>query len=191
MTTGPDKPKKKPTGATRHAATNRAELEAFAEQSRWLIEYHDRRGESLSSRAVALMGFCGVILALLGRGDLPKGASANAWVTVAAALTVGLLVLTAYFCLRTLLPGTASAPGVDELRQRWKDWTRRSGRGKVLGFIADSYLMVDDLDERFPVGDAYVEADRRAKFFKNAALAMLAALTSLVVLLVAIYQQVA
>ena len=79
---------------------------------------------------------------------------------MAAIATVAFLLLTAYFCLRTLLPGSASAPGVDELRRDWLRWTEKQGRGKTLGLIADSYLMVNDMKDDFPVGDAYAEADR-------------------------------
>lgn len=54
------------------SAVTKAELEAFIDQSRWLIEYHDKRGDSFTTRATALLGFSGVILVLLLRGPLPK-----------------------------------------------------------------------------------------------------------------------
>lgn len=181
--------RRKPKPRDRSSRTA-SELEAFTAQARWIIEYHDRRGESLSTRAVALMGFTGVILALLSRSNLPGDAVANAWVTGLTFTTVALLLLTAYFCLRTLLPGEASAPAAEELRKEWNDWVRNSRRGKALGSVADSYLMAADPDIPSPVNDALNEANRKAEYFRNAGVAMLAALTSLAGLLLSVYSQV-
>lgn len=37
----------------------------FTEQARWLLEWHNSRSESFASRAVAILGFDGVIMALI------------------------------------------------------------------------------------------------------------------------------
>lgn len=177
-----------PPARDRSAAT-RAELEAFIEQSRWLIEYHDKRGDSFTTRATALLGFSGVILVLLLRGPLPAGVEVTTGLKVGGVTTVVLLLVCALFCLLTVLPGPTTAPGVDEHRERWKQWLAREGRGKVLGDIADSYLMAHNAQDGFPVGDAYTRADRRAGFFVTAAAAMLMSLIALAVLLLLIYQQ--
>jgi hypothetical protein len=182
--------KKEPPPKDRSSVT-KSELDAFIAQSRWLIDYHDKRGDSLTTRATALLGFSGVILALLLRGPLPSGVSITTAMQVAGVATVLLLLACALFCLLTILPGPTTAPGVDELRQHWVGWLAKDRRGKVLGDIADSYLMAHDSpDDSFPVGDAYARADRRAGFFNVAASAMLAALTCLAFLLFLIYQQV-
>ncbi|NYD40034.1 hypothetical protein [Nocardioides panaciterrulae] len=173
------------------SAITKAELEAFIDQSRWLIEYHDKRGDSFTTRATALLGFSGVILVLLLRGPLPEGVELTTSLKVAGITTVVLLLMCALFCLLTVLPGPTTAPGVDEHRERWKRWLAKEGRGKVLGDIADSYLMAHDAQDGFPVGDAYTRADRRAGFFITAAAAMLVSLISLAVLLFLIYQQTA
>lgn len=173
------------------SAVTKAELEAFIDQSRWLIEYHDKRGDSFTTRATALLGFSGVILVLLLRGPLPEGVELTTPLKVAGITTVVLLLMCALFCLLTVLPGPTTAPGVDEHRERWKRWLAKEGRGKALGDIADSYLMAHDAEDGFPVGDAYTRADRRAGFFITAAAAMLVSLISLAVLLLLIYQQTA
>lgn len=169
---------------------NTAELEAFIDQSRWLIEYHDKRADSLTTRATALMGFSGVILVLLLRGSIPHGVDVTLPIKIAGFVTVALLLTCAVFCLLTMVPGPTTAPGVDELRTRFSKWVSKERRGKTLGDIADSYLMIHDVSEKsFPVGDAYERADKRASRFTGAAAAMLGALASLAVLLFLIYQQ--
>lgn len=167
----------------------KAELDAFVDQSRWLIEYHDKRGDSLTTRATALLGFSGVILVLLVRGPLPEGVRVTLCIQVAGIVAIASLLVCAAACLITILPGATTAPGVDELRKNWERWLEKEGRGKVLGDIADSYLMANDSRDGFPVGDAYQRADRRAAAFIWAAAAMLMALVALAVLLFLIYQQ--
>jgi hypothetical protein len=153
------------------------------------MEYHDRRGDSLTTRATALLGFSGVILALLVRGGLPQRVHVDLAIRVTGIVTIGSLLVCAVACLVTLLPGGATAPGVDELRSKWLGWVAKERRGKVLGDIADSYLMLHGSPEHFPVGDGFARADRRATAFIAAAAAMLVALIALALLLFLIYEQ--
>ena len=41
------------------------ETDAFTTQARWLLEWHNKRNNGFSTRSVAILGFTGVILALL------------------------------------------------------------------------------------------------------------------------------
>jgi hypothetical protein len=107
---------------------SQTELEAFIAQARWLIEYHDRRADSLTTRATALLGFSGVILALLVRGGLPANVHVNPAIRITGIATIGSLLVCAVACLVTLLPGGATAPGVDELRAKWKGWVAKERR---------------------------------------------------------------
>lgn len=182
----PDAPKRD------RSAVTKSELEAFTTHARWLIDYHDKRGDTLTTRATALLGFTGVILVLLLRGPIPKGIDVTTWVTVAAISTIVCLLACALCCLLTILPGPSTAPGADEVRAKWIDWLGGDGRGKVLGYVADSYLMAHDpTSPDFPIGAAYARADKRANRFVAAAASMLAALVCLSVLLFLMYQQTA
>ena len=172
------------------SSRTKAEIEAFTEQARWLIEYHDKRGESLTTRATALLGFSGVILALLMRGPLLDSVKYTTCIQIAGIATVLLLLICALFSLLTLAPGSASAPGIDELRAKWQSWLNNERRGKALGDIADSYLMAHEGSDHVPLLMARRRANWRAGFFITAAAAMLAALVGLAVLLFLVYQQV-
>ncbi|WP_182378704.1 hypothetical protein [Nocardioides sp. WS12] len=174
------------------SAVTKSELEAFTTHARWLIDYHDKRGDSLTTRATALLGFTGVILVLLLRGPIPKGIDVSLWITIAAISTIVCLLACALCCLLTILPGPSTAPGVDEVRTKWIEWLGGDGRGKILGYVTDSYLMAHDtVSKDFPVGAAYARADKRANRFVAAAAAMLAALVCLSALLCLMYQQLA
>ena len=50
------------------AAAGKDEIDAFKDQARWLLEWHNKRNDGFATRAVALLGFAGVIVALLPRG---------------------------------------------------------------------------------------------------------------------------
>lgn len=121
---------------------------------------------------------------------MPTGITGTTGLTIAGISTIVLLLICATFCLLTVLPGPTSAPGVDEHRRRWKQWVDKERRGNTLGDIADSYLMAHNADDPFPVGDAFLRADRRAGHFISAAAAMLAALVCLTILLLMVYLQV-
>ena len=172
------------------SARTKAELEAFTEQAKWLIEYHDKRGDSFTTRATALLGFSGVILALLLRSPLPEGVNYTGCIQIAGIATISSLLVCAIFSLLTLAPGSSSAPGIEELRDKWTDWLDKEGRGKVLGDIADSYLMAHKGSKHVPVVMAHKRARWRAGYFMTAAGAMLTALVSLAILLLLVYEQI-
>lgn len=81
------------------------EIDAFNEQARWLLEWHNKRTDGFSTRSVALLGFTGVILALLPRGlDLDGRIDATLGIRIALIATAALLLCTAAFCLLVLAP---------------------------------------------------------------------------------------
>ena len=165
------------------------EAEAFVDHARWLIEYHNKRADTFSTRAVALLGFAGVILALFGRTNLPGDSALHIPIFILIVATVGLLLLTAHFCLRTLLVTRSSAPGAADLRGMWSTWANGKRRGTAHGDIAETYLKAKTPNIVNPVEDAIQEADRRSEQFKNAVAAMLAALACLSVILLLIASQ--
>jgi ABC-type transport system involved in cytochrome bd biosynthesis fused ATPase/permease subunit len=166
------------------AAPDVDEAKVYIEHARWLIEYHNRRSDSFSTRAVALLGFSGVMLALFGRASLPGGVEMDTGMFVLLVAVIALLILTAYFCLRTLNVSKSSAPGADDLRAMWTDWVTNTRRGKACGDVAETYLKAKTPDVANAVDDAIREASQRSDLFKNAAAAMLATLMCLAVLVV-------
>jgi hypothetical protein len=46
-------------------------VQAFREHARWLHDYHEKRSDRLGQRAATLVGFAGVVAALLPAGSRP------------------------------------------------------------------------------------------------------------------------
>ncbi len=136
-----------------------AEAQAFSEHARWLHDYHEKRSDRLGQRAATLLGFAGVVAALLpagftlGKDDIDF----TLWVrTVVVALV--LLVLSAGCSLKTIAVRKATVQDVEQLRRQWHKYATGSGRGLVHAQIAHSYLG----GESDPISDASDEADERA-----------------------------
>ena len=166
-----------------------AEAQAFTEQARWLHAYHDKRSETIGSRAATLLGFVGVITTLLLGGlNLGKGSIHFTLAVRANVVLVLLLVLAAaFFCLRTMTLRNASIPGGAQLRAQWESYAHGELRGLVHAQIAHSYLG-GGMD---PVADAKAEADSRATSYQKAGYAFGGALLSVGVLTAqALLQQV-
>ncbi|GAB3716540.1 hypothetical protein GCM10028815_34700 [Mariniluteicoccus flavus] len=177
-----------PPGAVRERPDE--EIEQFIDQARWLIDYHDRRGESLATRAVALLGFSGVMLALILRWELPVGVSPSRAVVVALVSTVVLLMGTAGACLRTLWPRDLKAPAIRQLRRNWRAWVTSQRRGSAAKDIAEGFLLAKSLDEACALELTLDAANSRAVSFKWAGVLMLLAMASLGLLLVVIGIQI-
>lgn len=162
------------------------EAQAFAEHARWLHAYHDKRSETVGSRAATVLGFLGVISTLLLGGlNLGKGSIRYTWPVGANVVTVLVpVLLAAFFCFRTMTLRKSSVPQGGQFRAQWSEYARGGLRGLVHAQIAHAYLG-GDMD---PVADAKSEADSRAKSYKKAiytfgvALLAVAALTAQVLL---------
>lgn len=155
----------------------------FIEQARWLLEWHNRRGEAFTTRAVALLGFNGVILALLLQGAGMEGIVATNWTWASLILSVGTLLVAAFLSLLTITPTEMRMPGIPQLRHWWGDHMDEPVAGFVGPRIAESILYGKGITSRSPISDAKVEADKRAKRFKVAIRVMLAGLVWLAFLL--------
>lgn len=156
------------TAATAHRED---EISRFIEQARWLLDYHDRRGESLSTRAVALLGFVGVALALLLNFRLPRGVEVNDQVTLFYVATVVLLLATAGCCVWALMVRTLTAPGIGQLRGNWLAWVEIKRRDRAAKDIAEGLLGGKDLEKDSPLDRAVKAANGRARAVKFAAVA--------------------
>lgn len=146
----------------------------FIEHARWLLEWHNKRGEAFTTRAVALLGFNGVILAVLLQGAGLDGIDASGWTWTWLAGTVALLLASALFSLLTILPAEMVMPGIPQLRHWWKVHSASPTAGFFGPQVAESLLYSRDITGRSPLSDAKTEADLRAKRFKWSIRLMLA-----------------
>lgn len=166
------------------------EIPHFTEQARWLFAYHDSRGESLCSRAVALLGFAGVILVLLLGSGLPKGVEVTCVIKIGFVVTVGSLLATVGCLLRTLKSRELQVPGVDQLRSNWRKWVTSRRRGSAAKDVAETYLGAKDIDEWSALDWALQTASARALWFGRAVWFMGLSLALLTVLLIVVGLQV-
>lgn len=162
----------------------------FAEQARWLLEWHNTRSEAFASRAVAVLGFDGVIMALLLQGFGVRGIDATATVWVLLFITAAFLLLSAGFAVATIVPHTVAMPSVQDLRAGWATHAG-SPRASYAGpLVAESLLHATNLDTTSPVSAAKEEGDTRAGRFSWAVRALLAAIVFLGALAFVLLQQV-
>jgi hypothetical protein len=161
----------------------------FAEQARWLLQWHNARSESLASRAVAVLGFDGVIMALLLQGFGLKGLHATAWVWILLIATALLLLTSAGFAVATILPHKVAMPQVQNLRQGWATHAASPTPHYAGPFMAESLLNASDLTKSSPLASAKSEGDLRANRFSRAVSALLAAIVCLGLLAVVLLSQ--
>jgi hypothetical protein len=162
----------------------------FIDQARWLLEWHNRRSEAFASRALAVLGFDGVILALLLQGFGVKGIEATGPVWVFLISTTLLLLCSAALAVSAILPHKVAMPGVDDLRRGWATHARSPHARYAGPLVAESYLNASDLNGTAPVLAAKEEGDTRATRFSWAVSFLLAAIASLSVLAAILIKQV-
>lgn len=155
----------------------------FIEHARWLLEWHNKRGEAFTTRAVALLGFNGVILALLLQGAGLEGVEASKWTWVWLVSSVTALLIAAVLSLLTITPTEMRMPGIPQLRHWWNDHMEEPRAGFTGPRIAESLLYGKSVTARSPISDAKLEADKRAKRFKAAIRVMLVGFALLALLL--------
>jgi len=164
-----------------------ADEAVFIEQARWLLEYHDRRSESVSTRAVALLGFAGVILALAPQARLPEGVELTFCIAAAFVVALAGVFLGATACIRVLTTRELKAPAVGQLRANWKRWADAPAsytRGQVAADVAEGLLLGRHLDKESPIDSAIDAADKRASAFKWAVRALAVTLAAMVFLFI-------
>jgi hypothetical protein len=166
------------------------ETEAFTSQARWLLEWHNKRSDGFESRAVAILGFSGVILALLPTGlGLSKGLKLTSGIKYALFVTAALLLVTAICCVMVLAPRRSSAAQIEQLRQQWKGYSDGWVRGVAQQNIAESLLHGKQARESSPLERSFVEANVRGHWFALAMYVMLASLTALATVVVQVFWQ--
>ena len=178
-----------PAPAPAQSRADPVEVQAFIDQARWLHGYHESRSSTLGTRGGVLLGFVGVMVALLPTGfTLARGRiKFTGWIefNVVGALVV--LVVAGACCLGTIATRKATIQNANQLRRQWHQYATGGPRGLVLAQIAHSYLGGSaDLD---PIAAAAGEADSRAIWFKWALRAAGAAVVALVALTSQILKQ--
>ena len=156
----------------------------FIEQARWLLGWHNARSEAFTTRAVALLGFVGVILALLLQGSGLKGIDPSRWTWTLLVTSVLALLFSAFFALRTISPKVTAMPKVSQLRDWWVAHSAEPHPGTAAPQIAESLLNGKRIDEESAVSAALEHADSCAKSFTRSIRSMLVALVLLSLLLV-------
>lgn len=178
--TGPPQPRSADTG----------EIDAFISHARWLLEWHNKRNDGFATRSVAILGFTGVILALLPRGfDLGSEITANLGIKIALFATSGLLLVTAACCIGVLAPRRTGATGIEQLRDEWRTYAEGEGTDRPRQNIAEALLHGTTSVPDSPLNDAEQEASRRGWWFKRAVLALLASVVSLTALVTQVFWQ--
>lgn len=177
-----------PAGCRFNSDTPHAEeIGVFIEQARWLLEYHDRRSESVSTRAVALLGFAGVVLALLLQARLPDRVVVTGCIKTLFVVTVAAVLVTAGLCVYVLTTRQLIAPAVGQLRKNWRSWALSPrSRGSAASDVAESLLRGKRLEKESPLDATINAANRRASAFSWAVRALALALFPLTVLLIAV-----
>jgi hypothetical protein len=160
----------------------------FIDAARWLLEWHNRRSEAFTTRAVALLGFVGVVLALILQGADLKDVDGTAWTRWFLLLAVVALLVAALFALLTISSKPVAVPSVAQLRHWWGRHVQEPVKGSSGPLIAESLLNSSKITEVSAVSAAMEEADKRADRFQIAIWAMLVALVMLSALTLNILQ---
>lgn len=115
-------------------------FEAFLDQARWLLEQQQRRGEAFQQTAVALVGFDGVLLALLVSGGALTSTTrytAAWWATIDGA---GLFVVSAFCGVCAVLPRAISTVPAAGTIKRWQKFRKKGGFNRDALWFADMLL---------------------------------------------------
>lgn len=148
------------------------EPEKYLAQAKWLLEWHNKRSDALSSRAVTLLGFNGAILALLINAARLEGLPDLHFLKSVIAAIVVALSLSAICCIKAITPNAATVPEVGQLREHWAiDLELRPGTpvDNIGAQVAESFLNGSALAADSPLEVARDDANSRAKWVNRAA----------------------
>lgn len=154
----------------------------YIEHARWLLEWHNKRSEALTTRAVALLGFNGVILSLLLQG-IPIAVEPSGWTWVWFGLTVVSLLVSAILALACVYATKVEMPSVQALREQWANHAAEPQDGAGVPQIGEDLVQGMTLNQPAPLTTAKAEADLRVARFKGSALALLFAVIFLAILI--------
>ena len=145
------------------------DAQSFLEQAKWLMDYHSKRSEGAEQRAVGVIAFSGVLLALLPRGFAPNS-HPGGWIIGSYVACAVLILATVFIGISALIPRKTEAPGVSQLREMWHEHLKPPGERRQERHydIAEMLLVGNSITSKSPVDHAKVEADTRTKRLKHA-----------------------
>ena len=139
------------------------------ENARWLIDRESARIDGFHQRASYLLGFSGVILAILPTTLDPIGHVHNlhlrwvAWGLVSLAATA--LAVSAFFSLLTIAIRRSFNVGIKKMQLNWIEWStslEKPDTAQVLADIANALMGRDATAEKSAVLAIRAEGDVRA-----------------------------
>lgn len=143
---------------------SRPRYDAFLAQAHWLLEQQQRRSAAFQQTAVALVGFDGVLLAVLASGDTiaTVGKSPAAfWATIGAAV---LILLSAGAGVMAILPRSTSAVTAKETVEQWHQLNRGGGtHDRDVQHFAEMLLAIDPPSTSKPTPVDRIQAWWRTK----------------------------
>lgn len=134
---------------------DRPQFVAYLDQARWLLEQQQRRGASFQQTAVAVIGFDGVLLAVLVSGDSlgSTGRYTGAW--WATVTSAALFVLSSLAGVLALRPRATNAVAAGLTIDAWKDLHDQGSWNRAHQHFAEMLLSPDP-----PVAGRPRRADR-------------------------------
>lgn len=189
MTGNDGVPESQPSVSSPPTNLKTEEIEAQIAHAVWLLGWHNKRSDSFDARSVAVLGFSGVILALIGQSfaSAPANVDYSIGIKVTLAISTGLLVVTSILCIIELSAQKTGIVDITQLRVRWHDWkSNPATRGKVHAYLAEGLLHGNQLHVPCPLDEAKSEANRRAKWLTLATWTLSGSMLSLAILIVQI-----
>lgn len=155
-------------------------VQAFIDQVRWVIAFHDKRSDAFAQRAATILGFDGVIMSALIAGFtlIETEVDFHFLFVVNAVVVIVLPLLSALACLLVLKPRKVALPESDRLRSQWLDFIDADKTTAPAAQIVHSFLTGD----QEPIASASAEAAERGDDYKIALWLLLAAVAGLGVL---------
>lgn len=130
-----------------------------------------------------MLGFDGIVLALLLQGAGLKGIDPSTWTWTFLVPALAALVLTGWFALRALAPTDVQLPNISQFRGQWSEFHPRPEPGTMGPQIAESLLNSLRPHEESTTSSAKNHADRRASELTRAVRSLFIALVLLTALL--------
>jgi hypothetical protein len=106
-----------------------SDVPVFLDQARWLVDHHWRRSDGFERKAVAILGFVGVVIVLIPQGLEPVAKLTGRAHAVAVALgcaTVTFLIVSAAAAVAALWTRKGASVSIADTRGLWLD--RRRGQ---------------------------------------------------------------
>lgn len=135
------------------------------EHARWVMEWHNKRAEGAATRAVAVLGFAGVTLALLVQGAGLNGLKPSGWTWFFAVVGATLLLVASLFALLAISTKKVRMHNTAQLRSWWGDYLSKPNHDFGPD-LAETVLLSKQITEDSPISTAEDEASDRVCWFK-------------------------